>query len=260
MTAIARFESRMRVRGTVVLTGAFVVLSGFMLVVFPAMAEEAEAIERAFPDHAAALFGFEALHTIEGFVGSYMFPFIWVLMLGVYFGYIGGGLIAGDIRERRMDLTLANPVSRESVLAQKLLGLWVPIVSINLVLYIVLLGGARLLGETLDPVTLGMAHLLSIPYVLVCAAIGLLFSVVLSRPETAQMTALGAVFLLWLIDGLSEMDPNLEWIGALTPSRYFDPTAILVHESFAWGDAAILLASFVILTGLATLLFIRRDI
>ncbi len=260
MTAILRIESRRLVRSSLVLTGVFALLSVFFLAVFPAMAEEAETIEQALPEHFTGLFGFEQLHTLEGFLGSYVFPFVWVVFLGVYFAYLGGGMVARDIQERRMDLLLSNPVSRESVILQKVGSLWVPLFVINSVLFLVLYGGSVLLDESLDPVVLAMAHLLSIPYLLVCAGIGVVLSVVLDRPESAQTGSLGAVFLLWLVDGLSEMDPDIEWIGELTPSRYFDPAAILIHEEYPLGDVALLLGAFVALIGLAIVIFTRRDI
>ena len=260
MTAILRNESRKLFRGTLVLTGAFALLSIFMLSVFPAMAEEAEAIEAAFPEHALTLFGLEELHTLEGFLGSYMFPFIWIVFLGVYLAYLGGGSIADDIRDRRMDLTLSNPISRESVLLQKVAALWVPLLVVNLVLFVVLYGGSVVLDETLDPLVLAIAHLLSVPYLLVCAAVGVVLSVVLDRTESAQAGAIGAVLLLWLVDGLSEMDPDLEWVGVFTPSRYFDPAAILIREEYALDHAGILLLAFAALYALATIHFVRRDI
>lgn len=260
MTAIVRMESRNLARGTLVLTGVFGLLVVFMLAVFPGMAAEAETIEGAFPEHVAGLFGFEELHTLEGFLGSYMFPFIWTLFLGIYFAYLGGGMIAGDIRERRMDLLLSNPVSRESVVLQKIGAIWVPLVAINVGLFVLLYAGSFVLEESIDPVVLAMAHLLSVPYLLVCAAIGVVMSVVLDRVASAQAASLGAVFLLWLLDGLSEMDPDLEWVGGLTPSRYYDPAAILIHEEYALGDAAVLLVTFVVLLAIATGYFVRRDI
>ncbi|WP_252700434.1 ABC transporter permease [Natronosalvus vescus] len=260
MTAILRQESRLLLRGSIVLAGLFAILSTFLLAVFPGMAEQADAIEQAYPEHILVLFGFEELHTIEGFMASYIFPFVWVIFAGIYFAYLGGGLIADDIRSRRMDLTLSNPVSRESVILQKITSLWVPLVVLNGVLFVVLYVGSLVLEESVNPLALMMAHLLSIPYLLVCAAIGLVLSVVLDRPGSAQSSALGVVFLLWLIDGLSELEPNLEWVGDLTPSRYFDPAAILVHEAYPFGDAVILLVAFLALLGIALLIFTRRDI
>ncbi|AUX09424.1 ABC-type transport system permease protein [Halalkaliarchaeum desulfuricum] len=260
MTAIVLDESRKLRRGSIILTGVFGMLTAFLLAVFPAMKEEAELIEEAYPEYVLVMLGFEEMHTIEGFAGGYIYPFVWILFGGVYFAYVGGGLIAGDIRSRKMDLTLANPVSRESVLAQKVAALWVPLLALNAGLLAVLFLGSRLIGEPLGFVDIAIVHLLSIPYLLVCAGIGVVFSVVFDRVGRAQVSALGLVFMLWLVDGISLMEPDYEWVGDLTPSRYYDPSAILLHEEYAFVDAAILLVAFLVLIGVATAIFTRRDI
>ncbi|APX95126.1 ABC transporter permease subunit [Natronorubrum daqingense] len=260
MTAILRNESGRLVRGTLTLTGLLVVLSAFFLVVFPSIQEEAELFEEIYPEYVLELLGIEELHTIEGFLGGYIFPFVWVLLAGIYFAYVAAGMISRDIRTRRMDLTLSTPVSRESVVLQKVAALWVPLVALNGGLLAALLVGARVLEESLDPVALVMALALGIPYLLVCAGIGIVLSVIFDRVESAQATAFGLVFVLWLIDGLSHMNPDFEWVGELTPSRYYDPTAILVHEEYAFLDAGILLAAFLVLLGGAIAVFVRRDI
>ncbi|MFP8951610.1 ABC transporter permease [Natrialbaceae archaeon A-arb3/5] len=260
MTAILRAESRQLVRSSLVLTGLLALLLAFVLAVFPGFAEEAALIEEAFPPVLLGLLGIEEIHTIEGFVGGYIFSIIWILFAGIYFAYVSAGMIVDDIRTRRMDLYLSSPVSRESVVLQKVAALWVPLVALHVGLFAVLVVGIRVIGESLDPVALAMAHLFLVPYLLVCAGIGIVLSVVLERVESAQAMALGLVFVLWLVDGLSHMDPEFEWVGAIAPSRYVDPGAILVHEEYAFGDAGILLAAFLVLLVIAIGVFVRRDI
>lgn len=260
MTAILRYESTKRVRESLVLTAVFAVLSLFLFAAFPGFADSAELLEEAFPDVLIGIFGFEAMHTIEGFVAGYTFPMVWVLFTGIYFAYTSAGMIAGEIRDRKIDLTLSNPVSRESVILQKVAALWVPLLVLNVGLYLVLYFGVMLVGESFDPVVLALAHLLSIPYLLVCAGIGLVLTVTVDRTETAEAAALGLVFVLWLVEGLAEMSPEYDWVGALTPRGYYDPGAILIHEEYALWDAGILLAVFGVLLGIALTIFVRRDI
>ncbi|RQH03029.1 ABC transporter permease subunit [Natrarchaeobius oligotrophus] len=259
-TAILRLESRKLVRSSLVLTGAFALLSAFYYSIFPGFAEDAEELVEAFPEYMFEFFGLDELHTIEGFIAAEIYAFFWVVLLGVYFAYLGAGTIAKDVRERRMDLTLSNPISRESVLLQKVAALWVPLVVLNVAIPVIVFVGSVAIDETMNPVAITMVHVLSIPYLLVCAGIGLLCSVLLDRARTARLLALGAVIFLWLVDSFSRLDEDVEWIGALTPSRYFDETAILVHEEYAFLDAGVLLAAFIALVAVATVVFVRRDI
>ncbi|MDR5674575.1 ABC-type transport system involved in multi-copper enzyme maturation, permease component [Halalkaliarchaeum sp. AArc-CO] len=261
MTAILRSESRRLQRSSVVLVVVFALLSVLYFSMFPELGgEEAEELFEAFPEAMFDLFGIEAIHTIEGFIAAEVYSFFWVILLGIYFAYVGAGMIAGDIEDRKMDLTLANPVSRESVLVQKIAAFWVPLVVLNTVVPVIVYVGSRLIEEPIDGVAIAMVHLLSVPYLLVCAGIGILLSVVIDRKRTAQSTALGLVFVLWLIEGTSNMASDYEWVGYFTPSRYYDETAILVREEYAFLDAAILLSAFLLLVLLAVGIFVRRDI
>lgn len=259
MTAILRNESRRLVRGSVVLVGVLGAFSILYFSMFPDISADAEELVEAFPESLLEFFGVEAMHTIEGFIAAEMYSFFWVILVGIYFAYVSAGLIAGDVETRKMDLTLSNPVSRESVLAQKVASLWVPLVVLNVGVPLIMYVGSSLIDETFNPVALAMVHLLSVPYLLVCGGIGIVLSVVIDRTRTAQGAALGLVFVLWLIDRSSSLDPDYEWIGNLTPSRYYDETAILVREEYAFFDAAVLFAAFVLLVLAATALFVRRD-
>jgi len=117
-----------------------------------------------------------------------------------------------------------------------------------------------LIGETLNPTSLIMVHLLSIPYLLVCAGIGLVFSTIFDRGDGAPITAMGLVFVLWLVDGVTKMDPDFEWIGDLTLTRYYDTNEILVHGEYAFIDAGILLLAFLVLLLVSAFIFVTRDI
>ena len=259
-TAILRIESRKRLRGSLVLTAGFALIAVFYLSIFPGFAEDAEEIADAFPEWMFDFFGLEELHTIEGFLAAEIYSFFWVVLVGIYFAYVGGGSIAADVRSRKLDLTLSNPVSRESVLFQKVAALWLPLVILNVAVPIIVYAGSVAIGETMNLVAVAMVHLLSIPYLLVCAGVGIVFSVVVDRARTARALALGVVLGLWLVDGISRLSPDYEWVGDLTPSRYYDYTAILVHEEYSLADAGILLLAFVTLVAIALVVFIRRDI
>ena len=260
MTAILRTESRQRVRGPIYITIVLWIFTALYFAVFPGFSEEAEEITDAFPEYIFDLFGLEALHTIEGFIAAELYSFFWSLLVAIYFAYIGAGLIAGDVETRKLDLTLSNPISRESVLLQKVASLCVPLVILNVGLSVLVYVGSIIIGERINPVAIAMVHFLSIPYLLVCAAIGLFLSVIVDRVRTARSAAFGIVILLWLIDAFSRLQEDFRWVGRFTPSRYWEEADILVHEQYALVDAGILLTVFFILVSIALFIFTRQDI
>lgn len=260
MTAILRMESTRYTRSSLALTTVLTIFAVLYLSMFPGFKEDAEEIAEAFPDFMFDMFRIEGLHTIEGFVAAEMYSVFWTILVGAYFAYLGAGMIATDIHERRMDLTLSNPVNREWVLLQKVASLWAPLVILNVAIAGVLYVGSVVIDEAFDPVALAMVHLLSIPYLLVCAGIGVLLSVAFGHPRTSKSAALALVIVLWLVDAVSRMSADFEWVGGLTPSRYYDYTAILVREEYSLVDAGVLLVAFLVLVAVATVIFVRRDI
>lgn len=257
------YETDRNLRGTgifVVLVSLYAVFAVALFPSFEAAAVDLEELVKGYPEPVRHAFGIEAIGTIEGFLAGEFYNFVWVLLLGLYFAYRAGGMIAADIERDRMDLLLSFPVSRSRLLLEKFASLLVPILALNIGVELVIYGGVLSIGEAIDPISLTMAHLLSIPYLATCASIGLVLSVVVDRADIAQRGALGLVFALYLVESLAASAEGFEALQYVSPTYYYDPTTILVRETYAIGDAGLLVVATVGLLLLSQSLFKRRDI
>ncbi len=262
MFEIARYEIERRLTGAVVLSVLIAVFGAFMLAFFPSVQASGAAIEeyvKNLPPALRTLFGVESMTSVGGFLAVELYQFIWVLLLGVYLAYRAASLIAGDVETRRIDLLLATPVSRSRILYERFTALVPTVLLVNLVTVPVIYLGVVLLGESLSPVRLIAVHLLSIPYLLACAGIGLVLSVAGTSESRASRIALGLVFSLFLVDSLATTT-EYPWVGAVAPSRYYDPTAILTRGDIDLMGGLILVGMTVVLLGVARELFRRRDV
>ncbi|MFB6155764.1 MAG: ABC transporter permease [Haloferacaceae archaeon] len=261
MLEITRYESKRRVRGAFLMTVGFVLLAGLYIGLFPSFAESSVEIEQYvqnLPESFRNAFSMN-LGTIEGFLAVELYQFLWLLLFGVYVAYSGGGLVAADVERGRMDLLLAAPVSRTRVVVEKYLSLLVPIVMANLLLPLAVWGGVRVIDETISLPDLFATHLLSVPYLMVCAGVGLALSVLFDRADIAQRGGIAAIFGLFLVDTVST-DTDYEWLGVLSPTRYYDPAEVLVDGTYDVSGALILLAGALALLLVSTIYFQRRDI
>lgn len=257
------YETERRLKGTVVFAVVVSLYAVFAVALFPSIETanvDFERLMQSYPEALREAFGVEAIGTIEGFLAGELYNFVWVLLLGVYFAYRAGGMIAADIERGRMDLLLSLPISRARLLVEKYASLIVPITVVNIVTGIAVYAGTVVIGHAIDPVAIVMVHLLSIPYLLACAAIGLVFSVVLDRADIAQRAALGALFVLYLVESLATSTEQFEALKYLSPTYYYAPTDVLVRESYAVVDTAILGGMAVGLLFCSYLLFKNRDI
>ena len=261
MFEVTRYETERRLTGTVAVAVGLSLFAVMFLAIGPSIVEEVdmESYAEALPDAFEASFGLEGMGSFAGLLATELYQFGFVILLGLYFAYLGGGAVAGDVEVDRLDLLLTTPISRSRLLAEKYAALVPSMLLINVVVGTVVYVGALLVDEPLALADVLMAHLLSLPYLLAAAAVGLLFSVVFSRSSTAQRGAIAAVFGLFMVESLVA-DSDFEALGALSLSRYYDPTAILVDSSYDLMGALILCEAAALLVVLALLHFQRRDI
>lgn len=261
MFETARYETSRRVRGTAVLTVAVSLYAAFIVWYFTVLeGVDIDEVYESMPPAMTEAFGIETLSTIEGFLGAQLFNFVWLLGLGLYFAYAAGGLISSDIETERMDLLLSFPVSRSRLLVEKFASLLLPLLSLNLVVGGIIYALVASIGESIDPAHLALAHLLSIPYLLVCAGIGVVFSVVVDRAAVAERAAIGVVFVLFLMESVVGGADEYDWIQYVSPTHYYEPTSVLIDGTFEPIDTGILLVAFLGLLLLGQIVFHQRDI
>ncbi|GAA0505417.1 ABC-2 type transport system permease protein [Halorubrum aquaticum] len=261
MLETARYEVARRVRGTAFLSVGISLYAAFIVWYFTVL--EGVAVEEVFEELPPAMmeaFGIETLSTIEGFLGAQIYNFVWLLGLGLYFAYAAGGLVANDVESGRMELLLSFPIARSRLLVEKFASLLVPIVVVNAVAGGVIYLLAASIGERLDATHLVLTHVLSVPYFLVCAAIGLTFSVAVDRAAVAERGAVGVVFVLFLVESVVSGAGDYDWIRYVSPTHYYEPTPLLIDGTHDPIDAGILLVAFLGLVLLSQVLFDRRDI
>lgn len=261
MLETTRYEMSRRLRGTTILTIGLSLYSAFIVWYFSLIDPSAfEQIAQSLPPAMLDAFGIQTIGSIEGWLGGQIYTFLWLLGLGIYFAYTAAGTIASDIESDRMDLLLSFPVSRSQLLVEKFASLLLPLIVLNVIVGVVNYGLVLAIGETIDPMHLALAHLLSIPYLLVCAAIGMVLSVLVDRAAVAERAAIGLVFVLWLVESAVGAAENFAWIQYFSPTHYYSPTPVLIDGAYELMDIGVLLVGFLGLLIMSQLLFQRRDI
>ncbi|MFC7026425.1 ABC transporter permease [Halomicroarcula sp. GCM10025324] len=262
MFEVTRYEANRRVRSTLVLAVGLGLFGLLVIGIFPsveASGVDFEAYVESLPDAFQESFGGGSFGTIEGFLAAEFYQFVWVLLFGLYMAYTAGGTIAGNVENGRLDLLLATPISRSRVVVEKYLSLLTPIVVLNLLMPLFVYGAVILIGESISFVDLLLVHAFSIPYLLACTSIGLVLSVVLPRGDLAQRGGIAAIFLLFVFDSVTA-GTDFEALGAVSPTRYYDTTEILVEQTYDIGGAVILLLAAFLLLAVARALFLRADL
>lgn len=261
MLETARFESERRLLGSAVAALGLSAFAVMMLLVAPGFLDEIDIKELlgSYPPALVEALQLDVLATIEGFIALELYWFGLLLVLGVYVAYSAASAVAGDIEDGTMDTVLAAPVSRRQVLGEKFLALLVPIVLVNAALLVVVFAGTRLIGYPIAAVDLVALHVLSVPYLLCWAAFGLLASVTAPRRIVAEGVAAGTLLGTFLLETVAD-GTDLDWVGALSPTRYYDPVTILTASQYDYAGAGMLLTAAAVLLLASGAWFARRDL
>ncbi|MFB6079609.1 MAG: ABC transporter permease subunit [Haloferacaceae archaeon] len=263
MFEIARFETGRRRRGGILVAVLMSALVGVTVGLYPSIARagvDYAAYVESLPPEVRNAFGVTVgLGSIQGYLVTELYGFVWMLILGIYFAYAAASLVAGDVEDGSMELLLVNPITRTRVVVGKYLGLLPSVVFVNAVGALAVVGFAEAVGESVTVRALIVLHLLFVLYHAACAAVGLVASASMRTQRRAQVVSIAVLFATYVVDSLT-LDTDYEWVGALSLSRYFDPGKILVAETIAWGDVGVLIVVTLALVVLAAEVFERRDV
>ncbi|MFC7095807.1 ABC transporter permease [Halobaculum marinum] len=259
--AVCRFEAERRLRASLWLAVGLTLFGLLFVWIGPDIVAggEVDQLLDSMPAPMVALLGFETLSSLAGLLAGEFYTFGWVVALAGYVAYSAANGVARPLRDDRMETLLAASVPRTSVLLGTFLALLVPIAVANVAVPAALYAGSVAVGHPLDPARLFVLHVLAVPFLLSWGALGVLFGVVVRRGRTAGRAALGAVFAAWLVESFTSIT-EYEWVGAVAPSRYFDPAAVLVDGTTDLAGMAVLCVATVGVLAVSAWLFARWDL
>jgi ABC-2 type transport system permease protein len=214
----------------------------------------------AYPQAVLDAIGFVDVSTAAGYVGATSFGILGSILIVIFAAAVGSGAIAGEEESGRLDLLLAHPVTRWSVLLQRFAALVVGMLLVTAVLCAALLAIAGLFQ--LD--SIGVANMAAASIHL--AALGTCFGA-LALAAGAALGRRGAALGLLAIVGVGTYFGNnlagsvdaIAWMRDVSPFRYYSGGMPLVN-GLQLGDVAVLVVASVVLVGLGGLAFNRRDV
>lgn len=218
----------------------------------------AQFVER-LPAALRQAFGAEDLLSPGGYAWARMFSLLLPITLVIYAVRAGTRAVAGDEEDGRLELLLAQPVTRGHLLAGRTLALAVNLALLGLTVYAVALAGAALVGA--DPgagrLAVATAQVTLLAWLLGALALGV--GTASGRPGLASGVAFGVTLGGYLVHSLS---PQVEALRTLRP---VSPFWYAVGESPFRGEVQPTNALALLLAGLLCVLlavpaFLRRDV
>jgi ABC-2 type transport system permease protein len=221
--------------------------------------EMARALE-AYPKGLLVALGFTDVTSAAGYLGSTTFGILGPILVLVFATALGGGAIAGDEEGGRLDLTLAHPVSRWSVLVQRFAALVIAMLASGVILAAALVaisGPAGLQG--VGPGNLLAASLQLSLFGVIFGVLALAVGAASGRRSVVNGVLAVVGVLSFFANNLAATIEGLEWTRSLSPFFYMSGGAPL-RNGLQVDDALVLVAASLVLLIAGGLVFDRRDI
>lgn len=207
---------------------------GFLLTVcvflFPEMKGEMENIGDMFGSMGAFsdAFGMDQLN-FGTLVGFYAIECGNVLGLGgaFYAAICAAGILSKEEKDKTAEFLLSHPVSRTSILTQKLIAVVVQITVMNLVVYLLSVGSMAVIGETIPWKEINLMHLAY--YFLQLELSGICFGISAFLRKGSLGAGLGVAVMLYFANLISNMAEAAEFLKYITPFAYCDGADIVTN-------------------------------
>lgn len=214
----------------------------------------------AYPKGLLEAMGMTDIGTAAGYLGSTSFGLLGPALIIVMAAAVGNGAIAGEEDSGRLDLVLAHPVSRWSVVLQRFAAVVAAMLVVSLVLGLALIAisGPAQLGD------IGAANLVATSVHL--AVLGTFFGA-LALGVGAATGSRGLVFGVVAVvavagyfgNNMGQRIGGLGWLHDVSPFRFYLGGSPLT-QGLQLADLGVLLLGAIVLVGLGGLAFDRRDL
>lgn len=247
-------------QGMTLVVSAIVVYLGVLMPVFYTLLPDGTSEFFAdLPDSLIAMIGGVDMSTAAGYLQGEVFAISVPIAMVVLTATIGARALAGEEESRTMGLLLANAVPRRKVVLDKAVAMVALSAVIGLITFVAVTIGVLVVSLDVSVLNLAVTCFLATLLGMVFGAVALLVSAATGRVRWAVGAAAGAALVGYVLQSFLPLSQRYdEWVR-LSPFHYYLGSDPLVN-GMPWGHAAVLLAVFVVLVGLAVPLFARRDL
>ena len=203
-------------------------------------------------------FGTFDLTKATGFYG--MLYLYLTVMAAIHASMLGAGIISKEERDKTSEFLFVKPVSRNRIIASKILAAFVNIIVLNIITCtasMLVFGyygkGEDISGEIMKLMT-GM-FILQLMYMFIGTGV----AAVSKKPKTAASTATGIMLFTFILSVAVDMSVKLEGLKYFTPFKYFSAKDLMV-EGF---NSVFIILSIAIIAALLSITFVffkKRDL
>ncbi|MDY4589025.1 MAG: ABC transporter permease subunit [Oscillospiraceae bacterium] len=254
-------ELKQSFRSLCIWTASIAFMMLVCILLFPEMKSKMDSVSDLFANMGGftAAFGMDKLSFGE-IMGFYGIECGNVLSIGGgFFAALAGiSVLANEEKERTAEFLLTHPVSRLSVVSQKLLSVLTQVVVLNLVVVGVSLISAAVVGEEFEMKEFILLHIAYLLMQLEISCICFGISAFIRRGSIG--IGLGLALALYFLNIVCNISEQAEFLRYITPYAYADASSIISEDKLDIGLIAVGAVIAVIGAAVGFFRYLKKDI
>lgn len=216
----------------------------------------------SLPKGFAEAFGVDAnfLSTLEGYIASEMFSFMWPLLSIFFMVSRAGNAIAGEIEKGTMGTLLSQPVARSSVYLAKVYAAMISLLIFTLATILTTIPFAFLFKLKVATLNYFILAFMGLLFGLAIYSFAFMLSTMSSDKTRVYGITGGLLFSMYVANVVSSLTQSLNWLKYTSIFHYFDAPAVLIHRQISSVSIMLFALSAIIFLILGQVIFTKRDI
>lgn len=238
---------------------ALAVLYIFMFTAISNDIEEFQQVLRNMPEmvrKALSLY----VDSISNLNGFYSFVFTYIVLCGAIQAMnLGTSIISKEVREKTADFLMTKPISREKILASKILAAFVSLVVTNAIYLAITVPMTFIVQSEFSMKIFLMISATMFFVQLMFMALGVIVAVAIGKIKSVISISLSTVFGFFIIGSLGSIIGD-EAARYASPFKYFD--AVYIMENASYEVSFIIVGTVFVIAAIAAsfLLYVKKDI
>lgn len=236
MKKLITTEFRRNLKSLILWTSIVAGMAALMLMLYPAFKDAFSQLEELlsiYPEEFLEAFGMGEggldMSDFYGWFGVEGYLFV-NLIGGSYAAILGGSILSKEEDDKTIEFLLSKPISRNRILLGKAIVVALNLLLLNTFVGIVLLIAFTIYGDLIVPVWLLFSFA---PFILqmIFASLSFLISVFITKSRKVISIALGIVIGMYVIDLISKLTEEFEYLKYITPYEYINAVTIVNEQT-----------------------------
>ena len=246
---IIKHELRQGKTSFLIWTASIGFLLSICVFLFPEMKGEMEGVSDVFASMGSftAAFGMDRLN-FGTLIGYYAIECGNVLGLGgaFYASLCAVSILSKEEKEKTAEFLFTHPVSRTSIITEKLIAILMQITVMNLIIYILSIGSMVMIGEEIPWKEMNLMHLAY--YILQVELAGICFGISAFVRKGSVGIGLGIAIVMYFLNLIANIAEVAEFLKYITPFGYCEGADIVTNGKL---DSGLLIIGMVLcMTGI----------